>query len=170
MGQNIPPEGPTSALPSSLGASYIGGTLTLLGSRARCLLESQSWGQTAVPLRSWAARPRAGLELSSRFRGKSCLGCLGVCPGGSRCIWGMGPGRRGAWPPGPRMKGAHSHWPSSSSLSGSSFVHPGLQDRGTIHHGPSFTGRGEEEGQKQVSSVWLFLQQGDYVQRPSMCV
>lgn len=109
-------------------------------------MELQPRGQRAAPWRSWAAGPQVSPGLSSRFHGKSCLGCLGVCPGGSRHIWGMGPGQRGAWPRGPRMKKVHSHWPSSSCLSGSPFVHPGLEDRETIHHCPSFTGKGAEGG------------------------
>lgn len=129
-------------------------------------MESQPWGQRAVPSRSWAARPLAGSELSSRFHDKSCLSCLGVYPGGPRCIWGMAPGQTVAWPPGPRTRGAHSHWPSSSSLCGSPCVCPGLEVGGTIHHHPSFTRKGDEDGQKQVSSVRLLLQRGDYVQRP----
>ena len=140
------PESQTSSPPSSLAWSK--DTLTLLGSWARCLSECQSRGQRAAPWRSWAAGPLAGPELSSRFHGKSCLSCPGVCPGGSRCIWGTGLGQRGPWPPGLRTKPAYCHWPSSSSLSGSPFVHPGLEDRMTIHHHPSFTRKGSEDGEE----------------------
>lgn len=123
------------------------------------------------PVRSWAAGTPASPELSSRCHGKSCLGYPGVCPGGSRCIWGMAPGRMDAWPPGPGMEAAHFHWPSSFSLSGSPFVHPGLRDKGTVHHQPSFTRKGSEDwAWEAVSSGWLFLQLRGGFQRPFVWV
>lgn len=170
MGQHIPPEGLTSSLPSSLGAGHSRAILTLPGSCVHCLWGFQPpWEQRAAPSRSGAAKPGAGAELSSRSHGRSCLDCLGVCPGGSRCIWGMGPGPRGAWPPGPRTKGAHCHWPSSSSLSGSPSVRPGLEDWGTIHHHPSFTRKAAGDGTEAVQFCLAAAPAGDAVQRPPAC-
>lgn len=137
-------------------------------------LESRQWQSReprASPAMSWAAGTLASPELSSRYHGKSCLGYPGVCPGGSRHIWGMAPGRRDAWPPGWRMEEVHFHWPSSFSLSGSPFVHPGLGDKGTVPHQPSFTRKGaEDRAWEVVSSGWLLLQPRDGFQRPLVWV
>jgi hypothetical protein len=65
------------------------------------------------------------------------------------------------------MEGAHFRWPSSFFLSGSPFVHPGLGDKGTVVHQPSFTRKGaEDRAGEVVSSGWLLLQPRDGFQRP----
>lgn len=166
MGQNIPPEGLTSVPPSSPGASHVGGhSLFLEAEPVVCRSPNHGGRELLLQGQGLQGLGQALNSLPDFMAGlvKAVLGCILVDPDVSG-EWAQGGGALGHQGRGRREPISTGHPPpvfpeAPLSTQGSQTGRPST----TALHSPE---REMRVGQKQFSSVWLSLQQGDSVQRP----